>query len=124
MQNLRPESETGPAYPIASVNNALLLLLLFREHVASLNERVGADPYLERSRRTCARSELCLSSKIAHGYEVIMSFEPEYSSRKSSHHKPTLAGVESVAGDDDMARLSSGHIRRASRRNQIISQLN
>ena len=25
------ESETGPAYPIASVNNALLLLLLFRE---------------------------------------------------------------------------------------------
>ena len=31
MQNTRPESETGPAYPIASVNNALLLLLLFRE---------------------------------------------------------------------------------------------
>jgi IclR family transcriptional regulator, acetate operon repressor len=31
MQNVRPESETGPAYPIASVNNALLLLLLFRE---------------------------------------------------------------------------------------------
>jgi DNA-binding IclR family transcriptional regulator len=31
MQNSRPESETGPAYPIASVNNALLLLLLFRE---------------------------------------------------------------------------------------------
>lgn len=31
MQNARPESETGPAYPIASVNNALLLLLLFRE---------------------------------------------------------------------------------------------
>ena len=31
MQKSRPESETGPAYPIASVNNALLLLLLFRE---------------------------------------------------------------------------------------------
>jgi IclR family transcriptional regulator, acetate operon repressor len=31
MQKTRPESETGPAYPIASVNNALLLLLLFRE---------------------------------------------------------------------------------------------
>jgi IclR family acetate operon transcriptional repressor len=31
MQNVRPESDTGPAYPIASVNNALLLLLLFRE---------------------------------------------------------------------------------------------
>jgi DNA-binding IclR family transcriptional regulator len=31
MQNARPESDTGPAYPIASVNNALLLLLLFRE---------------------------------------------------------------------------------------------
>lgn len=31
MQNVRPESETGPSYPIASVNNALLLLLLFRE---------------------------------------------------------------------------------------------
>ena len=31
MQNTRPESDTGPAYPIASVNNALLLLLLFRE---------------------------------------------------------------------------------------------
>ncbi len=31
MQKMRPESETGPAYPIASVNNALLLLLLFRE---------------------------------------------------------------------------------------------
>jgi IclR family transcriptional regulator, acetate operon repressor len=31
MQKARPESETGPAYPIASVNNALLLLLLFRE---------------------------------------------------------------------------------------------
>jgi DNA-binding IclR family transcriptional regulator len=31
MQKVRPESETGPAYPIASVNNALLLLLLFRE---------------------------------------------------------------------------------------------
>ena len=31
MQNERPESDTGPAYPIASVNNALLLLLLFRE---------------------------------------------------------------------------------------------
>ncbi len=31
MQKPRPESETGPAYPIASVNNALLLLLLFRE---------------------------------------------------------------------------------------------
>jgi DNA-binding IclR family transcriptional regulator len=31
MQQTRPESETGPAYPIASVNNALLLLLLFRE---------------------------------------------------------------------------------------------
>src|SRR6476659_9916991 len=32
MQKNRPESETGgPAYPIASVNNALLLLLLFRE---------------------------------------------------------------------------------------------
>jgi IclR family transcriptional regulator, acetate operon repressor len=31
MQKTRPESDTGPAYPIASVNNALLLLLLFRE---------------------------------------------------------------------------------------------
>ena len=31
MQKARPESDTGPAYPIASVNNALLLLLLFRE---------------------------------------------------------------------------------------------
>lgn len=31
MQKARPDSETGPAYPIASVNNALLLLLLFRE---------------------------------------------------------------------------------------------
>jgi DNA-binding IclR family transcriptional regulator len=31
MQKVRPESETGPAYPISSVNNALLLLLLFRE---------------------------------------------------------------------------------------------
>jgi hypothetical protein len=31
MQKTRPESETGPACPIASVNNALLLLLLFRE---------------------------------------------------------------------------------------------
>ena len=31
MQKTRPESENGPAYPIASVNNALLLLLLFRE---------------------------------------------------------------------------------------------
>ena len=31
MQKIRPESDTGPAYPIASVNNALLLLLLFRE---------------------------------------------------------------------------------------------
>ena len=31
MQKERPESDTGPAYPIASVNNALLLLLLFRE---------------------------------------------------------------------------------------------
>ncbi|WP_193045228.1 IclR family transcriptional regulator [Mycolicibacterium baixiangningiae] len=31
MQKARPESETGPAYPIASVNNALLLLLLFRD---------------------------------------------------------------------------------------------
>ena len=31
MQKTRPESQTGPAYPIASVNNALLLLLLFRE---------------------------------------------------------------------------------------------
>ena len=31
MQKTRPQSDTGPAYPIASVNNALLLLLLFRE---------------------------------------------------------------------------------------------
>lgn len=31
MQKARPDSDTGPAYPIASVNNALLLLLLFRE---------------------------------------------------------------------------------------------
>ncbi len=31
MQNDRPQSDTGPAYPIASVNNALRLLLLFRE---------------------------------------------------------------------------------------------
>jgi DNA-binding IclR family transcriptional regulator len=31
MQKASPESESGPAYPIASVNNALLLLLLFRE---------------------------------------------------------------------------------------------
>jgi IclR family acetate operon transcriptional repressor len=31
MQTRRPQSETLPAYPIASVNNALLLLLLFRE---------------------------------------------------------------------------------------------
>lgn len=31
MQKARPESETGPAYPISSVNNALLLLLLFRD---------------------------------------------------------------------------------------------
>ncbi|WNG86327.1 IclR family transcriptional regulator [Mycobacterium sp. ITM-2016-00317] len=31
MQKARSDGETGPAYPIASVNNALLLLLLFRE---------------------------------------------------------------------------------------------
>ncbi|HEX2286402.1 MAG TPA: IclR family transcriptional regulator [Mycobacterium sp.] len=31
MQKTRPESDTGPAYPIASVDNALKLLLLFRE---------------------------------------------------------------------------------------------
>jgi IclR family acetate operon transcriptional repressor len=31
MQKPRPESDTGPAYPIASVDNALKLLLLFRE---------------------------------------------------------------------------------------------
>jgi IclR family transcriptional regulator, acetate operon repressor len=31
MQKTRPQSDTGPAYPIASVNNALRLLLLFRE---------------------------------------------------------------------------------------------
>src|SRR3954470_2403636 len=84
------------------------LLLLFREHVARLHERVSTDRHLECGRGTRAGRELRLARKIARGYEVVVPLEPEQPAREGPHHESALAGVEPVAGGNRIARLLNG----------------
>src|SRR5437588_248569 len=68
------------------------LLLLRREHVARLFERVGAHPQVQRSRIERAGRKLRFAGKITDLDEVIVPLKKERPAGEGPHHELTLAG--------------------------------
>ena len=82
------------------------LLLLRREHVARLFERVGAHPQVQRSRIERAGCKLRFAGKITDLDEVIVPLKKERPAGEGPHHELTPAGVQPVTGDHNSSCLN------------------